>query len=130
MAAPHVVFNDATARVGIRPRGRGTAAALDIAMSWFTACDNIAHRDFGPPITNVEGSEWYDSRVSNLRWFQENQAHLAEFAGRWVAVLNGVIEADGTSFAIVHDDLSARSINGALIVRVSDDVKNRSRLIA
>ena len=73
--------------------------------------------------------EWR-TRKSNLRWFEENEPRLGNYAGLWVAVLNGAIMASASTFASVYESLAARKVNGALIVRVSDNVHKRPRLIA
>ena len=73
--------------------------------------------------------EWRN-RKSNLRWFQENESKLGNYAGLWIAVLNGSIAASASSFAAVYETLTTLNINGALIVRVADNIRKRPRLIA
>lgn len=112
------------------PCGRGTSAAWIIAAKWFTPTDNIAAQDFGPSAASALG-RWPDShRVSNLHWYQENEARLGDYAGRWIAILQGAVQAQATTFAQVHEVLTERNINGALIVRVPDNPLSRPRLIA
>jgi hypothetical protein len=73
--------------------------------------------------------EWR-TRKSNLRWFQENESRLGNYAGLWVAVRDGSIVTSASSFAAVHETLTKLNLSGALIVRVSDNVHKRPRLIA
>jgi hypothetical protein len=68
--------------------------------------------------------------MTNLQWFEKNKEKMGRFAGRWVAVFGEAVVADAASFAEVHATLTKRNVNGALIVRVPENVTNRPRLIA
>jgi hypothetical protein len=67
--------------------------------------------------------------VAELRWFQENLRDLAEYEGRWIAILGPRIVGSGDSLGEVRDQLADQSIRDALILQVQEDVARREYFI-
>ncbi len=58
--------------------------------------------------------------LQELRWFEANTEAMRQYEGRWVAIKGNHVESDGASFEEVHDDVSARGIERALIIFVRE----------
>lgn len=58
--------------------------------------------------------------LQELRWFEANTEAMRQHEGRWVAIKGNRVECDGASFEEVHDDVSARGIERALIIFVRE----------
>lgn len=77
--------------------------------------------------TGPQGTPWASPTrtlpgLRELRWFEANTEAMRQYEGRWVAIKGNHVESDGASFEEVHDDVSARGIERALIIFVRPGV--------
>jgi len=84
--------------------------------------------------TNIEG-EWEPSPnphagLEEERWLGQNLHRLPNYQGLWIAISSHSVVASGDSFQDVHQQLVARNIADALVVKVPDDLTQRDYLIA
>lgn len=68
--------------------------------------------------------------LEEQRWLRQNLHRLANYQGLWIAILGRSIAASGDSFQDVHQQLVARNIADALVVKVPDDLTRQDYLIA
>ena len=57
-------------------------------------------------------------RQDDALWVRTHGAEVAAYVGRWIAVLDGKVLADGVSASDVADRLAERRVSGALITLV------------
>ncbi len=68
--------------------------------------------------------------IAELRWFESHVEQLEAYAGTYVAILGESVAASAPNIRAVHDELLARGINDALIVRVPTGAEREQYLIA
>lgn len=108
-------------------------ASQSTSRPWdFTTSYTQSRDEIDPGVTDASPWErrlnsW--AGVEELRWFNDNLQALGQYEGSWIAIWGRNVAASGHSMEEVRDQVVARGIRDAVILRMPDDVSRREYFI-